>query len=204
MGYLVDMEEEEIQEKIDDGWIRANVIFEVVGNPKSHVEDSLKSYIENIKTDEQLRVLSEDFGEPEQVEEGLFSTFADTEILIEDLNKLNWLCYNFSPASVEIMEPVDFHFKAPELQDWINDFLSKLHEVGQMSKQMNSRNKLLMKNFNRLVKNSILICVQNGYETPAEIEEQIGIDSDNLREYFQALIDEGKLTVDDNQYEKVD
>jgi hypothetical protein len=199
------MDEAEQREYIHDkGWIRTKVIFEVVGNPQKHVEESLQSYMENIKTDSQVKVLDE-YSEPaEEVEDGLFSMFTEAECLVDGLNKLTWICFNFSPASVEIMEPANFEYHASDLQNWINDFLAKLHEVSQMSQQVQSQNKLLINNMNRLIKNSIVLCIDHGIDTPKGIEERIGIEYDQLKPFFEALIKEGKLELHDEQYERVD
>ncbi len=121
-------------------------------------------------------------------------------MLVDGLEKLTWLCFNYSPASVEILKPLEFSFEARELQNWLNDLLAKLHEVGLVSKQVSSQNKLLVKNMNRLIKNSILLCVSLGLETPREVSERIGIDYKQLKPFFEALMREGKLVLEEGRY----
>ncbi len=196
------MEDQERQEYIDDGWIQAIVIFEVVGNPQRHVVQSLDSYLENVETSDDIRILSKDREPPEEIDDGMYSTLAEVELLADGLETITWLCFNFSPASIEIREPVHFQFHASKVQDWINDFLAKLHEVGKVSKQVKSNNKLLTKNMQRLIKNGIIICINNGMDTPKEIEENLGIEYERLKPFFEALVEEGKIELHEDRYKR--
>jgi len=190
--------------KIPPGWIKINMIFEMIGNPKEYIENTLKDYMINIGTDSNIKILEEDYGKAEEIEKGLFSTFVEANMLVNGLEKLTWLCMNFTPASIEIIEPSDFKFNAGRLQNWINDLLSNLHEVGIISKQIASENKLIVKNMNRLIKNNILLCINAGFDTPKEMEEKTGIPYKQLKPFFDALIKEGKLAVHENKYKKID
>ena len=193
------MDKKEIKVMIGEGWIRINMIFEMIGNPKEYIENTLKDYMANIKTDSDIKVLEEDYGQAEEIDKGLFSTFVEANILVKDLNKLTWLCFNFTPASIEILEPNSYTFGARDIQNWINDILAKLHEVGAISKQIASQNKLMVNNFNRLLKNAMIFCINMGFDTPKEIEEKIGIPHDQLKPFFEALAKEGKLKVSQDQ-----
>ena len=131
------MDEKEIQKKIKQGAILAQVSFELLGSPKEHIEKTILGYVNNIKSDSQIEVLSEEFGEPEKTEGNLWSTYADTEMLVDSLDKFTWLCLNFMPASIEIIAPKDLKFKEKELTNWINDLLAKLHEISHTVRQAN-------------------------------------------------------------------
>lgn len=198
------MDKKELKNKIEEGWIRVNMIFELVGNPKKHVEDTLKSYMANIKTDSGVETLNEDYAETEEVSKGLFSTFVETEMLVNGLEKLTWLSFNFSPASIEILEPTEFKFGSANLQNWINDLLAQLHEVGALSKQISSQNKLLISNMNRVIKNAIMLCISFGMDTPKDIAEKTGIDQKQLKPFLEALMREGRLQLHEDQYKKIE
>ncbi|MFC1648755.1 hypothetical protein ACFL1B_04825 [Nanoarchaeota archaeon] len=198
------MKKKEIKEKISEGWIRIDMLFELVGNPKEHVEQLLQSYMTNIKTDSGVLVINEDYGDAEEIGDGLFSTFVEADMLVHGLDKLTWLSFNFSPASIEIKEPIKFDIGAAELQNWVNDLLSKLHEVGAMSQQIASQNKLLVKNMNRVIKNSVMLCISLGFDTPKEIEDKTGIPYKQLKPFFEALMREGRLKLHENKYKKIE
>ena len=63
------MNDKEIRTKIDEGWIRSIVIIEMVGKPKEHVEETLRSYMSTIKEDKDLAVLKEDYAETVEKED---------------------------------------------------------------------------------------------------------------------------------------
>ena len=73
------MNDKELQKKIKEGAILAQVSFELVGNPKEHIETTIRGFINNIKADSQITILSEEFGEAEEVQgsPGLWSTFVN-------------------------------------------------------------------------------------------------------------------------------
>src|SRR3989344_2559117 len=197
------MDKAEIREKITEGYIRVNVLFEIIGNPKEHVENALKNYLENIKLTANVIVLKEDMEEAEDLGNGLFSTFAEVDMLLRGLEKLTCLCFNYSPASIEIIDPPEFKFREKELSNWLNDLLAKLHEIGALSKQVSAENKMIVQNMNRLIKNSILVSIDQGFHTPKEIEERTGIDYKQLKPFFEAMIKEGKIHLMNDQYKRV-
>lgn len=196
------MDKAEIKKKISEGYIRINVLFEVIGNPKEHVENSIKNYVENVKLTPEVVVLDEDLGEAEDLDNGLWSTFAELDMLVKGLEKLTWLCFNYSPASIEIIEPSEFHFKEKQLMNWLNDLLAKLHEIGAMSKQVSSENRLIVQNMNRLIKNQMLFCIDQGLNSAKDISDKTGIGVKELKPFFEALIKEGKLQAVKEKYSR--
>jgi len=195
------MEEKEIQKRIKQGAILAQVSFEVVGNPKDYVETTIKGFVNNIKNDSDIKFLSEEFGEPEEVpnSQGLWSNYADTEVLVNNLDKFVWLCVNFLPATIEIIAPEELRFSDKDLTNWLNDILAKLHEISITVRQTNVKNEVLVQNMNALIQNSIIITTEQ-YHKPAEIGKKVGIDEKQLQPFFEALIKQGKLEKKGDEY----
>jgi hypothetical protein len=186
------MDEKEIQKKIKGGAVLAQVAFELIGNPKDYVEKTIQTYLNNIKNDSQIKILNEEFGEAEQLEGGLWSTYADTEMLFDNLDKLNWLCINFMPASIEIIAPEELRFSDKDLTDWFNDLLSKLHEISASVRQTTTKDQLVVKTMNALIQNAIIVASEH-YHKPEEISNKTGIAKEQLQPFFDALIKQGKL-----------
>lgn len=193
------MQEEEINKRIKKGGVLAQVAFEVIGTPKEHVVDTLKSYLEKIKQEPQLSVLNEEIGEPEEVEGGLWGTYADTEILFDKLEKLVWLSINFMPASIEITAPEEFKLTDKEITLWMNDLVARLHEIAMNVRQTNMKGDMLITNMNALIQNAVLLAAEH-YHTPKQISEKIGISEEQLNPFFDALVKSGKLERDGNEY----
>lgn len=180
-------EKEELAEKMEAGALRVLVTFEVVGKPKSHVEKSLEEYLENIKKDERITIVTEERGEAEE-QEGFWSTFAESEMIINDLGTVIWLCINFSPASIEILEPENKTMTAPALTAWINDFLSKLHEVASVIRDTQQKNVKLNESLNALIKNAIVTALETGNLDAKGIQQKIGIHKDQLKPFLEHLV----------------
>ena len=193
------MKSKEIKEFVEKGYLRANIIFEIIGKPKTHIEDTMKAYIENIKQDTELKIIKEEFENAEEVEEGLFGVVAEIEILFPSIEKLNWLCINFTPASVEIIEPDKKTVSQKEIGDWTNDLLSRLHEIGMIQKTTSKQYDTLVKNFNAMTRNAIILSLpeSNDLET---ISKKIGMQKEHTEQFLEALIKENKVKKEKNKY----
>ena len=186
------MDDKDIQKKIKEGAILVHVSFELLGSPKEHIEKTIRGYVNNIKNDSQITVLNEEFGEPEETEGKLWSTYADTEMLINNLDKFIWLCINFMPANIEILAPKELTFKEKDLTNWLNDLLAKLHEISHTVRQTSVKNDAIVMTMNALIQNVILLAAEN-YHTPVEISKNVGISEKELEPFFKSLVKNGKL-----------
>ncbi|MBN2459645.1 hypothetical protein JXB28_05145 [Candidatus Woesearchaeota archaeon] len=193
------MNDDELNKRIKKGAVLAQVAFEIIGNPKEHVAKTLKDYLEKIKKTPELIVLDEEIGEPEAIEGGLWSTYADTEILFDKLDKLVWLSVNFMPASIEITAPEDFKLSDKDLTLWLNDLISRLHEIAISVRQTTTTDDLLVKSMNALIQNSVLLAAE-AYHNPKEIAEKIGINEEQLKPFFEGLVKNGKLEKKKEEY----
>jgi len=195
------MDDREIQKRIKAGAILAQVSFEIVGNPKEHVETSMRGFINNLKNDANIIVLSEELGEPEEVanSKGLWSTYTDTEMLIASLDKLVWLCINFMPSGIEIIAPAELVLKEKELTNWMNDLMAKLHEITVNVRQTNVKDDAVVKGMNALIQNALLLAAEH-YHAPAEIGKKIGIPENQLQPFFDALVKQAKLEKRGEEY----
>ena len=193
------MKNKEIKEYLEKGFIKISTIFEIIGHPKKHVEDTMKAYIANIKTDDGIKVISEEYEDAEEIEKDLFSIVADVSMLIKNFEKLTWLAINFSPASIEIMEPDKVNVTQRELNHYLNDLLSKMHEIGIVQKQVTSQNQGLIRNFNAMTRNAILLVLKEPADI-ATIGKKIGMGEKHTTEFVEALIKEKKIVKDKNKY----
>jgi hypothetical protein len=199
---MIAMKEKEIDEKIAQGHILVRAIFEMAGNPKEHVESTLKGYITAIKEDPEYVFMKEHLAPAEETEPGVWSTFLETDILITNFEKLNVLCVNLVPSSIEIIRPQDFAFEQKKLTDLYNDITSRLHELSVTTKNLSLENDLLKVNLNRCIRNLVTI----GLIEPKTIEElaqKIGIDAEHIRPFLDAMIKEKTIVEQDKKYMRV-
>jgi hypothetical protein len=195
------MKEKEIKKHIEEGFLRARVIFEIIGKPKEHIENTLKAYIENIKTKEtDIHILEEEYEPAEEIEEELFSVIAEVELLVPNIEKLTWLAINFSPASIELIQPDAITLEQKQVSHWITDMLARLHEVGVIQKTLTGQNQALIKNFNAMTRNAILLCLQDGGKDVEFICKKIGMPAEHTDKFLEALQQEKKIKKEKNQY----
>jgi len=195
------MDEKEVQKKIKEGGVLAQVTFEILGSPKEHIEKSMISYLGNIKNDFQITVLSEEIGEAEETEGKLWGIYAETEMIFDTIEKLVWLCINFMPANIDIIAPKDLTFKEKDLTNWLNDLLAKLHEISATVRQANIQQDAAVKGMNALIQNSLLLATEK-YHKPEEISKRIGIPAKQLQPFFDALVKNEKLVKKDKEYHR--
>lgn len=186
------MKEKEIKEYLEKGYIRVSVIFEVVGKPQKHVEETIKAYITNIKTNEEINVIKEEYEPAESAGEDLFSAVAEVEMLVENMDKLTWLAINFSPASIEVIEPATLTIEQKEITHWMNDLLARLHEMGMFQKAIRSQSETLIRNFNSMTRNAILLVLREGADI-SSISHKIGMSDEHTQKFLDALLKEKKI-----------
>lgn len=202
------MKSKEIKKHIEEGYLRIRVLFEIIGTPKKHIEDTLKAYIENVKTHEGVIVLEEEFEEATEIKNQeeeketvpMWGTLAEVEMLVDGIDKLTWLAINFSPASIELLEPDNLTMESKEVSNWITDVLARLHEIGVHQKTINNQNQGLIRNFNAMTRNAILLCLQDGEKDIDFLSKKIGMANEHTQKFLDALIKENKIKNEKNKY----
>ena len=174
--------------------------FEVAGRPERHVVEALDGYLANIRKDARIVIVQEAREEPIGHEDGMFSTFSEVEMLTKDLETFTWLCLNFSPASIEILDPEEMEVHARDVTNWLNDLLSKLHEVGADYRNQKGAKDHLTVAMNALIKNAILLSCRAAAKTPDEIQQDTGIATEQAMPFLDHLVEKGKLVENGGKY----
>lgn len=126
--------------------IRARIIIEVVGMPKEHVSETLNKLIEKIKEDSALVLERQEIFEPVELKDmKLFSSFVEADIRFGGIDQLIGFCFDFTPSSVEVLEPLSFIFDAKFLNGMLNDFVTKLHRYTMLIRNLDAEYALLKK-----------------------------------------------------------
>ena len=179
--------------------VKASVIVEVIGKPKEHVEEAMTALIENIKENANMEVL--DFKKHKAKErKNYFTTFTEINILFKDIPMLMNFCFDYMPSSVDIIEPVEFEFEAPYLNDFINDFLARLHASDMVVKNIKAENMILQKNSSNLLKNLLSLSLKNEAKDLISISKDTGIPEEQLKGFLSIYVEEGWLLQNENLY----
>ena len=194
------LKEAQIREKLAEGWYQVLITFEIAGKPKAHVEETLKAYMTNIKEDERIKPITEDYAEPMKQDGGMYSVFCELETMVQDLDVLTWLSINFMPASIEILKPEKFSIEARYLQNWYNDLLSKLHETSNVLREVRSVNSHITQGMNALIKNGILAAVAAKPRGGKEIAQLLGMPEKQLTPFLNDHVEKARLLKEDGKY----
>lgn len=192
----MDVEE---QAYIDQGYIHARVIIEMVGKPKEHVEQTLKEYVVQIEKAEKIRILAKQFAEIRETE-GLFSTFVELTGYFKGISTLIGFCFDYMPSSVEVLAPEHMVFTNVVATQLLNDLQAKLHTMDMMLKKLNNENDFLRKNIDLLLKNYITILLHNRRLSLEQLSTLIGIPQEGLVDYLNTLVKQEKIKKEGNDY----
>jgi hypothetical protein len=183
----------ELKLKIEEGWIHAKFIFQLLGSPKEHVEKTIRAYVTDIATRKDTIVISDEYEKAEKTEGELWSSIAEVDVLTKDFTTLTFFCINFMPASVEIIAPKEFIIKEKKATDWLSDMLAKLHEVSVVAKAVRAQNEAIVRSINTLAKNYILHLIDEGVDSVSTLEDKTGMDKQITEQFLAALIKEGRI-----------
>ena len=130
--------------------IKARVIIEVVGMPIEHVKETLSNLIDKIKEDKEFTLEKQEIFEPTELPDlKLFSTFVEADIKFISMDKLVGFCFDFTPSSVEVLEPMSFIFDARFLNCILNDIVTKLHRYTMLIRNLDAEYALLKKELDK-------------------------------------------------------
>ncbi len=194
--------EQEIKEKLEKGFLRVNMVIELVGAPKEHVEDTLRLVLKQLREESGVDVIGGKVHEPKP-QGPFFSTFAELQLLLKNFATLTNICFNYMPSSVELIEPSVVKVVPVDFSALFNELLGRLHEIDLKLKNTNAANVLLDKNLNNLLKNTILVILNSGSKSLAELSQSVGIGEQQLEPFLSKFIDEKLISRNGQSYKSL-
>lgn len=129
--------------------IRALFVFEVMGRPPEHLKTALEEYLKKLGENKGVEILKKEIHEPKPVEKegakGLFTTFAEVEVIVDNVNLIFEIVLNMLPAHVEIIKPTDIILKNFDLSGIASNLSIKLHKYDEIAKSALIERNVLMK-----------------------------------------------------------
>jgi hypothetical protein len=191
------MEERELKEKIDEGHLHVRAIIEVIGKPIEHVQKTIKEYVQGIKKGfTVIKIHVEDAEE----QENFFSTFAEVELLLKNVQELLKFSFEFMPSSVEIIEPERINIENNEFTNYLNDLQARVHGLNTGLIQARDQSLLYVKNTAVLLRNFIVVVLARHPMTVDEIQPLMGVQADDIKKVLGVLIKEGKVKLIETKY----
>lgn len=125
--------------------LKIKAIIEIAGFPEEHIKKVMTEVMGNLEKEKGIKVITKDVAEVKKVQETLWSTFADLELQLEDMEVLTNFCFNYMPSSVEIIEPLKLDGEVKPIENMINDLLARLHNFTMYLKNLQAENIMLKK-----------------------------------------------------------
>jgi hypothetical protein len=128
------------------------ITTEVIGSPKEHVEATLQKVLDKLPEEEDIKFLSCKKYDCKQMESNkkLWSSFAEIEFETHDFQRVLNICYDYTPSTIEILEPAGMDIDMNNITEFLNDFLSKIHKYAMVLKKLQAENIFMMKELDKL------------------------------------------------------
>ncbi len=174
-------------------------IIEIAGKPKNYIEDAMRLVMKNLNEEEGIKVIKSKTHEAKE-HSGIFSTFSEVELSIEDNDALLLLCFEYTPSSVEFIEPEELKIDSVELTEMFNDLLARLHQTDARLKDANAANIMLEKNSHSLLKRSLSLILKEGDKPLEDISKSVGILPEQLKPFLDQYVRENIIIKKGDKY----
>lgn len=124
--------------------IKSLFIFEIMGRPPEHIKKSLGELIYNLGKQKGIQIIRKEIHEPKKLEENkkvkvisgddFFTTFAEVELIADNIDLVYAIVLNMLPAHIEITEPSEYRFSNFELSSMLTDLAVKIHKYDEIAK----------------------------------------------------------------------
>jgi DNA-binding MarR family transcriptional regulator len=188
-----------VEEKIEEGYIHIRAIVEMLGKPKEHVEETLKLYMDKLAESQDFIVIYNDYS-PAEDRDGLFYNFVESEILIKGVENVAWFCFDYMPASIEIIEPTSLKYRSSEMTNFLNDLLGRLHTLDARIKKDDLQLSKLSSNAEGLMKNFLGYLIKDESKDVAFLAKTMGIPESSMESVLNRLIGEEFVEKVDDKY----
>ena len=181
------MAEVNIKEKLEEGYIHFRAIIEMLGKPKEHVTETLKTYVAKLSEADGFEIVAEDYSDADE-KDGMFSVFAEIEVLAKDISQVAWFSFDYLPSSIEILEPTSLRFRSSDMTNFLNDLLQRLHHLDMSFKTDRAKIQKINANSEALLKNFIGHLVKDESKDADELSRILGIDKEGLEALLNRLV----------------
>lgn len=108
--------------------IIARFIIEIAGKPVENVQNALEKFKEQFENEsDKFKVVELELNEPEYSDESkIYSGFLDLELKFKGVEALLGFIIDYTPTSIEILEPQEIALDSNDLSGILNDMSASL------------------------------------------------------------------------------
>ncbi len=151
--------------------IVARVILEILGKPKEHVINTMKTLIEQMGKEGGIRIVRHDIKEPRKLEknptfvgkkegeyqaevtEEFYICFSEIEIELEKMTDMIVLLFKYMPANIEIITPEVVGLTNGGWNDILSELIQKLHGYDEVARVLQVEKSILENKIRALTEN---------------------------------------------------
>ena len=112
------------------------LILQVIGRPPKHLIESLEKMISDIGEETGVDVKNKEIKKPTPMKDqkGLYTTFAEVEVAVEEILYLIRLLFKYMPAHVEIISPELLTLNNNGWNEALNELMGRLHGYDEVAR----------------------------------------------------------------------
>ncbi len=115
--------------------LTAILIIEVLGKPADYIKKALQDILEKLRTEKDVTLTHNLIHEPKELENGVFTTFAEIELETNLASLLN-IVFSYMPSHIEVISPENLNLKNTALNSFLNEATRKLHQYDELARAM--------------------------------------------------------------------
>ncbi|MBD3398099.1 hypothetical protein GF412_02785 [Candidatus Micrarchaeota archaeon] len=104
------------EKTVEEGGVLALLYFDIHGTDRDTLVNLSTGLVQKVLKQDGVVFARGEIDEPMEAE-GMFSTSLELKVLTKDVVSLAQLCADFSPFSLELLEPQEFRVPVPHMQD---------------------------------------------------------------------------------------
>lgn len=135
--------------------IKVLMIIEVIGRPPEHLTETLDNLIEQIDSENGVRVMNKKINEPILMkdEKDFYTSFAEIEVEAEEIMNVVGLMFKYMPSHVEIIHPEFIALKNNSWSDILNELTRRLHGYDEVARIIQFEKSVLEKKLREALEN---------------------------------------------------
>lgn len=159
-----------------DEKITASFIIEILGRPPEHLKKSLEELVEKLGNEQGVNIIESTVHEPKKFEQKkldekgeemkekigkiknvtvtheIYTTFANVEAELDDINGLLVVAFNYMPSHIEITHPENFLLKNSDIGAILTNVILRLHRYDEITKRLSVDKSLMEQKLNEVLK----------------------------------------------------
>ena len=124
---------------------KAEIIVEVLGRPPEHLIKTLEGIADQIGQEKGVKLLKKTIHDPVPIKdkEGLFSSYVEIEIELDEIIHIVLIMFKYMPSHVELISPEKIILTNGDFSETLNEITRRLHRYEELVRVMETEKKIL-------------------------------------------------------------